>query len=68
MSLCGLCFSLVEGLEKSPALQNLIEAQSSNILVTLEGLIRERLDRHTSNIGVIVCDLLVKGSSNVSLS
>jgi len=64
MSLCGLCFSLVEELEKSPALLNLIEAQSSNILVSIEGLIRERLDRHTSNIGAIVCEL-VKGSSNV---
>ena len=54
----------MEELEKRPALQNLIEAQSSNILITLEGMISERLNRHTSNIGVIVCEL-VKGSSNV---
>jgi len=60
MSLCGLCFSVVEELGKSPALQNLIEAQSSNILARVEGLISDRLDRHSSNLGVIVCDLLGK--------
>ena len=65
MTLCGLCFSMVEELERNPAVQALIASQSSNILTRVEGLMSRHLEAHTSNLAVIIDDMLLKNASNI---